>query len=56
MIRKQEQAPPIEKLGAGLPGKLNVLVQSIGDVASQQQAQDILSKVKPDYIAWSAGA
>ncbi|KAJ4153433.1 hypothetical protein LMH87_009919 [Akanthomyces muscarius] len=56
VIRKQEQAPTIEKLGAGLPGKLNVLVQSIEDVASQQQAQDILSKVKPDYIAWSAGA
>lgn len=55
VIRKQEQVPTIEKLGAGLPGKLNVLVQSIEDVASQQQAQDILTKVKPDYIAWSAG-
>ncbi|XWX00868.1 hypothetical protein V2A60_008891 [Cordyceps javanica] len=56
VIRKQEQVPTIEKLGAGLPGTLNVLVQSIEDVASQQQAQDILNKVKPDYIAWSAGA
>ncbi|KAF1738747.1 UPF0659 protein [Beauveria bassiana] len=56
VIRKQEQVPTIEKLGAGLPGTLHVLVQSIEDVASQQQAQDILNKVKPDYIAWSAGA
>ncbi|KAJ6780413.1 hypothetical protein PWT90_02300 [Aphanocladium album] len=56
VIRKQEQVPTIEKLGSGLPGKLNVLVQSIEDVASEQQAQDILNKVKPDYIAWSAGA
>ncbi|ATY63424.1 NAD dependent epimerase dehydratase family [Cordyceps militaris] len=56
VIRAQEQAPTIEKLGAGLPGTLHVLVQSIADVASQQQAQDVLNKVKPDYIAWSAGA
>ncbi|CAG9980446.1 unnamed protein product [Clonostachys byssicola] len=56
VIRAQEQVPTIEKLGAGQPGKLNVLVRSIEDVASQEQAAGILAEVKPDYIAWSAGA
>lgn len=55
VIRAQEQVPAIEKLGKGLPGTLNVLVHSIEDVASQEQAAGILGKVKPDYIAWSAG-
>ncbi len=55
VIRKQEQVPAIEKLGSGLPGKLNVLVHSIEDVGSQDQAAAVLAKVKPDYIAWSAG-
>lgn len=55
VIRKQEQVPTIEKLGTGLPGKLNVLVQSIEDIASQDQAAAVLNKVKPDYVAWSAG-
>ncbi|KAH7275072.1 hypothetical protein B0J15DRAFT_518803 [Fusarium solani] len=56
VIRASEQVPTIEKLGAGLPGKLNVLVRSIEDVTSQDKAQSILDEVKPDYIAWSAGA
>jgi dTDP-4-dehydrorhamnose reductase len=55
VIRAQEQVPTIEKLGAGQPGKLNVLVRSIEDVTSQEQAAGILAEVKPDYIAWSAG-
>ncbi|KAK4092995.1 hypothetical protein Purlil1_2920 [Purpureocillium lilacinum] len=56
VIRTQEQAPTIEKLGAGLPGKLNVLVRSIADVDSDARARSILDEVKPDYVAWSAGA
>ena len=56
VIRKQEQVSTIEKLGSGLPGKLNVLVHSIEDIGSQDQAAAVLDKVKPDYIAWSAGA
>lgn len=56
VIRAQEQVPTIEKLGAGLPGKLNVLVSSVEDVTSQDHALKILNEVKPDYVAWSAGA
>jgi len=55
VIRTSEQTPANEKLGAGLPGKLNVLVRSIEDVTSQDKALSILNEVKPDYIAWSAG-
>ena len=55
VIRAQEQVPAIEKLGSGLPGKLNVLVRSIEDVNNQDDAEKILNEVQPDYIAWSAG-
>lgn len=55
MIRTKEQAPTIEKLGSGLPGKLNVLVSSVDEVSTQERAANILKDVKPDYVAWSAG-
>jgi nucleoside-diphosphate-sugar epimerase len=56
VIRAQDQVPTIEKLGTNLPGKLNVLVRSIEDVNSQDDAASLLKEVQPDYIAWSAGA
>jgi nucleoside-diphosphate-sugar epimerase len=56
LIRSQEQVPTIENLGAGQPGKLNVLVHSIEDVSTKEHATSILNEVKPDYIAFSAGA
>ncbi|CAF3519749.1 hypothetical protein SNK03_009652 [Fusarium graminearum] len=56
VIRTAEQTPAIEQLGAGLPGKLNVLVRSIEDIDSRDKALGVLSEVQPDYIAWSAGA
>ena len=55
VIRAQDQVPTIESLGAGQPGKLNVLVTSIEDITSQDQAAQILKDVKPDYVAFSAG-
>ncbi|KAK1249437.1 hypothetical protein MKX07_002953 [Trichoderma sp. CBMAI-0711] len=56
IIRKEEQVPTVERLGAGLPGRLSVLVRSIEDVDSQDKAARILDEVNPDYVAWSAGA
>ncbi|KAL7942579.1 hypothetical protein V8C42DRAFT_148513 [Trichoderma barbatum] len=56
VIRKQEQVPAVEQLGAGLPGKLSVLVRSIEGVDSQEKAASILDEVNPNYVAWSAGA
>lgn len=55
VIRAQDQVPTIERLGAGQPGKLNVLVTSIEDLEGQDQAAKILDQVKPDYIAFIAG-
>lgn len=55
VIRAEDQVPTIERLGTGQPGKLNVLVRSLDNVTSQEQAAKILDEVKPDYIAWSAG-
>lgn len=55
IIRAQDQVPTIEQLGAGQPGKLNVLVRSIEDLVSQDDASKILSEVKPDLVAFSAG-
>lgn len=55
MIRTAEQSATIEKLGQGQPGKLNVLVSSVSDVKSEEDAQKILDKVKPDWVVWSAG-
>lgn len=56
MIRTSEQKPAIEKLGQGQPGKLSVLVSSVSDVKSEDDAKRILDQVKPDWVVWSAGA
>ncbi|PVI03617.1 hypothetical protein DM02DRAFT_612092, partial [Periconia macrospinosa] len=56
MIRAAEQKPAIEKLGQGQPGKLSVLVSSVEDVKSEDDAKKVLEVVKPDWVVWSAGA
>ncbi|KNG47136.1 nad dependent epimerase dehydratase [Stemphylium lycopersici] len=56
MIRTASQQPTIEKLGQGQPGKLSVLVSSVADVKSENDAKGILDQVKPDWVVWSAGA
>ncbi len=55
VIRAHEQVPTVEGLGAGQPGKLNVLVTSIEDLSSPDKASDLLKQVKPDYVAFAAG-
>ena len=55
LIRSQEQASTIQALGAKGPGKLHVLVRSLEDIGSDDQAKGILDEVKPDYVVWSAG-
>ncbi|KAH8663365.1 hypothetical protein BGZ60DRAFT_411142 [Tricladium varicosporioides] len=37
-------------------GKLNILVESLDDVKSVEQARGVLERVRPDWILWSAGA
>lgn len=57
VIRTPDQIPAIQALAPpSTSGKLNVLVRSIDEITSKDQAVDLLNEVKPDYIAWSAGA
>lgn len=56
MIRTADQKPAIEALGKNQPGKLDVLVSSVADVKSESDAQQIIERVKPDWVVWSAGA
>ena len=55
VIRNADHKKDIEATGAGQPGKLDVLVDSLDDVKSEQQAQSIIDKAKPDWVIWSAG-
>jgi saccharopine dehydrogenase-like NADP-dependent oxidoreductase len=55
VIRNPEQTAEIEALGKGLDGKVDVLIESLDDVKSDQEAQKVIDKVNPDYVIWSAG-
>jgi hypothetical protein len=55
VVRNPDHEDEIKKLGQDQPGKLDVLVESIENVKSDEQAQKILDKVKPNYVVWSAG-
>ncbi|KAJ8107777.1 hypothetical protein OPT61_g8633 [Boeremia exigua] len=56
VIRTAEQKPAIEALGKNQPGKLDVLVSSVSDVKTESDAKQIIDRVKPDWVVWSAGA
>jgi hypothetical protein len=56
MIRSPSQTPTIEALGTNQPGKLSVLVNDVGDIKTESDAQKILDKVQPSWVIWSAGA
>ncbi|KAI1361833.1 NAD dependent epimerase/dehydratase [Xylaria arbuscula] len=56
MIRNADQVPEVQKLGENQSGRLNVLVKSLEDVATDEVAKERIDAVKPDYVVWSAGA
>ncbi|KAI1109472.1 NAD dependent epimerase/dehydratase [Nemania sp. NC0429] len=56
MIRSADQVSELQKLGENQSGKLNVLVRSLEDVATDEVAKERIDAVKPDYVVWSAGA
>ncbi len=56
IIRNPGQIANLQKLGENQSGKLNVLVRSLEEVKSDEQAKSIINEVKPDYVVWSAGA
>lgn len=55
LIRNPDQEAEILEIGKNGPGKLDVLVDSLGDVKSDKDAKRILDQVKPDWVIWSAG-
>ncbi len=55
LIRDTAQESTIRKLGADQPGKLDVLVRSLEDLKSEDEAKDVIEQVKPDWVIWSAG-
>ncbi|KAF9021399.1 hypothetical protein BDZ89DRAFT_1071511 [Hymenopellis radicata] len=60
LIRDPAQESDIKNAGSNATGsdvgKLDVLVDSLEDVASPSDAKRVLDKVNPDWILWSAGA
>ncbi|KAI8629788.1 NAD dependent epimerase/dehydratase [Xylariaceae sp. FL1651] len=56
VIRNPDQVADLQKLGENQRGKLNVLVRSLEEVKSDEQAKSVIDEVKPDYVVFSAGA
>lgn len=55
MIRNPAQKEDVVATGAGQRGQLDVLVESLEDVGSVEDAAAILKKVGAEWIVWSAG-
>jgi nucleoside-diphosphate-sugar epimerase len=55
VIRNQDHAAEIRGLAPRDDGQLEVLVSSLDNVQSDQDAQKILDAVNPDYVVWAAG-
>ncbi len=59
LIRDPAQESDIKNAGSSATGsdigKLDVLVDSLEDVATHFDAKRVLDKVNPDWIVWSAG-
>lgn len=56
IIRNEDQVPALKALDTEKTGRLNVLVRSLDDVKSEDQAKAIINEANADYIVWSAGA
>ena len=55
IIRDSSQTAEIQSLGQGKPGKITVLVRSLDNIKSDEDAKKILDEVRPDWVVWSAG-
>jgi short-subunit dehydrogenase len=56
VIRNPDQVADLQKLGENQRGKLTVLVRSVEDIKSEEQAKSLIDEVKANYVVWSAGA
>lgn len=55
VVRNPAHESEILELGKGRKGKLSVLVSSLEDIKSTNDASNILKTVSPDYVVWAAG-
>jgi hypothetical protein len=55
VIRNPDQKADILDAGKNGSGKIDVLVESLEDVKSDNDAKRILELVKPNWVIWSAG-
>lgn len=55
VIRNPDHEPEIRALGQGKKGSLHVLLSSLDDVKTENDAKSIIDRVQPDYVVWSAG-
>ncbi len=55
VVRNPSHTDEIVDLGKGHKGTIDVLVDSLEDVRSVEQAKQILQKVDPTYVVFSAG-
>lgn len=56
VIRAEDQVSTIKALDTNNTGRLNVLVRSLEEVKSEDQAKAIIKESEADYVVWSAGA
>ncbi|KAF2157768.1 NAD(P)-binding protein [Myriangium duriaei CBS 260.36] len=56
VIRNPDQESELQALAKNKPGKLDVLIESLDDVAAEADAAKVLDKVKPQWVVWAAGA
>lgn len=55
VIRDPSQKEDIIATVKDHPEMVDVLVRSLEDVKSQEDAREIIDQAKPDYVIWSAG-
>ncbi|KAE8380698.1 hypothetical protein BDV26DRAFT_256831 [Aspergillus bertholletiae] len=56
VIRNPEHENEILARGRGAKGKLSVLLSSLDEIKSVEDAKKVIDTVSPDYVVWSAGA
>lgn len=55
VVRDPRQRDEILEIGKGQKGEIDVLVESLEDVRSVEQARQVLNKASPNYVVFSAG-
>lgn len=55
VIRNPDQTETIKAASKGQPGTCNVLVRSLEEVTSEEQAKAIIEEARAEWVVWSAG-